>query len=155
MEFTDRGREAFARVTARIADRGSKIIPQAGTPRDQTFQRFAITLDNKIVSLATIDYVQNPEGIDGRTGAQIENIGDIGQTNDLAESLRIGALPIELKLISNTQVSATLGKQALNQGLLAGFAGLLLTVAFLIVFYRVLGLVATAALGSTACSCSP
>jgi SecD/SecF fusion protein len=147
MEFTDKGREAFARVTKRIADRGSKIIPQAGTPRDQTFQRFAITLDNKIVSLATIDYVQNPEGIDGRTGAQIENIGDIGETNDLAESLRIGALPIELKLISNTQVSATLGKQALHQGLLAGLAGLLLTVAFLIVFYRVLGLVATAALG--------
>ena len=147
MEFTDKGREAFARVTKRIADRGSKIIPQAGTPRDQTFQRFAITLDNKIVSLATIDYVQNPEGIDGRTGAQIENIGDIGQTNDLAENLRIGALPIELKLISNTQVSATLGKQALHQGLLAGLAGLLLTIAFLIVFYRVLGLVATAALG--------
>ncbi len=147
MEFTDKGREAFARVTKRIADRGSKIIPQAGTPRDQTFQRFAITLDNKIVSLATIDYVQNPEGIDGRTGAQIENIGDIGQTNDLAESLRIGALPIELKLISNTQVSATLGKQALHQGLLAGLAGLLLTIAFLIIFYRVLGLVATAALG--------
>ncbi len=147
MEFTGKGREAFARVTKRIADRGSKIIPQAGTPRDQTFQRFAITLDNKIVSLATIDYVQNPEGIDGRTGAQIENIGDIGQTNDLAENLRIGALPIELKLISNTQVSATLGKQALHQGLLAGLAGLLLTIAFLIIFYRVLGLVATAALG--------
>jgi SecD/SecF fusion protein len=146
MEFTDQGREAFARVTKRIAERGSRIIPPAGTPRDQTFQRFAITLDNKIVSLATIDYVSNPEGIDGRTGAQIENIGTIQQTNDLAESLRIGALPIELKLISDTQVSATLGQQALDQGLLAGAAGLVLTILFLLVFYRVLGMVATAAL---------
>ena len=138
MEFTDKGREAFARVTKQIAERGSKIIPQSGTPREQTFQRFAITLDNSIVSLATIDYVSNPEGIDGRTGAQIENIGSFQETNDLAESLRIGALPIELKLISNTQVSATLGQQALDQGLLAGGAGLALTILFLLVFYRVL-----------------
>jgi SecD/SecF fusion protein len=146
MDFTDKGREAFARVTKRIAERGSKIILPPGADKEQAFQRFAITLDNKIVSLATIDFIQNPEGIDGRTGAQIENIGDFNDANDLAENLRIGALPIELKLISETQVSATLGKQALHQGLLAGAAGLLLTIIFLIVFYRVLGLVATAAL---------
>ena len=117
MEFTDDGRAAFARVTQRLADRGSKIILPPGSDREQAFQRFAITLDDKIVSLATIDFVQNPEGIDGRTGAQIEGIGTIEETQDLAESLRIGALPIELKLISQTQVSATLGQQALDQGL--------------------------------------
>ena len=76
-----------------------------------------------IVSLATIDFVSNPEGIDGRTGAQIENVGDFDDANDLAESLRIGALPIELKLISQSTVSATLGQQALDQGLVAGIAG--------------------------------
>ena len=146
MEFTDQGREAFARVTKRIADRGSKIIVPPGGDRTQAFQRFAITLDDKIVSLATIDFIQNPEGIDGRTGAQIENIGDFNATNDLAENLRIGALPIELKLISETQVSATLGQQALHQGLIAGAVGLVLTILFLLVFYRVLGLVATTAL---------
>ena len=43
-------------------------------------------------------------------------------------------------------MSATLGQQALDQGLLAGGAGLALTILFLLVFYRVLGLVATAAL---------
>jgi SecD/SecF fusion protein len=146
MEFTDQGREAFARVTKRLADRGARIILPPGSDREQAFQRFAITLDNKIVSLATIDFVQNPEGIDGRTGAQIEGIGTIEETQDLAESLRIGALPIELKLISQTQVSATLGQQALDQGLTAAAVGLALTILFLIVFYRVLGLVATVAL---------
>ncbi|HZG49743.1 MAG TPA: protein translocase subunit SecD, partial [Thermoleophilaceae bacterium] len=146
MEFSDAGREAFARVTERIADRGAKVILPPGSDKEQAFQRFAITLDDQIVSLATIDFLQNPEGIDGRTGAQIEGIGTIEETQDLAESLRIGALPIELKLISQTQVSATLGQQALDQGLLAGAAGLALTILFLIVFYRVLGLVATAAL---------
>jgi SecD/SecF fusion protein len=157
MEFTDKGREAFARVTKRIADRGRNCetlagvdpncpnVPQ-GSPPDQFFQRFAITLDNQIVSLATIDYQDNPEGIDGRTGAEITNIGDIRQAQDLAESLRIGALPINLKLISQTQVSATLGQQALNQGLTAAAAGLVLTILFLLVFYRVLGLVATVTL---------
>ena len=130
MEFTDKGREAFARVTKRLADRGRDCetlagvspdcpnVPQ-GSPPEDFFQRFAITLDNQIVSLATIDYQDNPEGIDGRTGASIENIGTIQQAQDLAESLRIGALPINLKLISQTQVSATLGQQALDQGLTA------------------------------------
>jgi SecD/SecF fusion protein len=157
MEFTDKGREAFARVTKRIAERGRNCetlagvspecadVPQ-GAPPEEYFQRFAITLDNQIVSLATIDYQDNPEGIDGRTGASIENIGNIGEAQDLAESLRIGALPINLKLISQTQVSATLGQQALDQGLTAAAAGLALTILFLLLFYRVLGVVATVAL---------
>jgi SecD/SecF fusion protein len=148
MEFTDKGRKAFAAATKREAERGQELSIQLppGSDKSQAFQRFAIALDNRIVSLATIDFVQNPEGIDGRTGAQIENIGSLQETQDLAENLRIGALPIELKLISQTQVSATLGKQALHQGLIAGAAGLILTILFLLVFYRVLGLVATGAL---------
>src|SRR5581483_5705780 len=48
--------------------------------------------------------------------------------------------------ISSSQVSATLGKQALNQGLLAGLAGLLIVVIFLLVYYRVLGAIATVGL---------
>src|SRR5205807_8966035 len=60
--------------------------------------------------------------------------------------LRLGALPIKLKLISESQVPATLGKQALHQGLIAGLAGLLVVAVFLIAFYRVLGVIATAGL---------
>ncbi len=152
MEFNDEGREAFAAVTKRIAERGAESaitqLPPGATEeqREALLQRFAITLDNEIVSLATIDFRENPEGIDGRTGAQINGIGSLQETQDLAESLRIGALDIDLKLISQTQVSATLGQQALDQGLLAGGVGLLLTVLFLLVFYRVLGVVAAVAL---------
>ncbi len=145
-DFTDAGRKAFARATKREAVRGSEKLVPPGTDPQATFQRFAITLDNQIVSLATINYRENPEGIDGQTGAQINGIGNIQETQDLAESLRIGALPISLKLISKTQVSATLGKQALNQGLIAGAVGLGLTLLFLILFYRVLGIVAAFAL---------
>jgi SecD/SecF fusion protein len=144
--FTDKGRAAFARATKREADRGASILRPPGTDIQSTFQTFAITLDNQLVSRATVNYQDNPEGIPGDTGAQINGIGDIQQTQDLAQNLRIGALPIALKLISKTQVSATLGKQALNQGLLAGGVGILLTLLFLLLFYRVLGLVAGVAL---------
>ena len=145
-EFTDKGRKAFARVTKRVAQRGSTTILPPGTPRSQGFQHFAITLDDEIVSRAYIDFLENPEGIDGRTGAQINGIGTIQETQDLAENLRIGALPVKLKLISKTQVSASLGRQALDEGLLAGGVGVALMILFLTVFYRVLGLIAAAGL---------
>ena len=140
-EFTDKGRKAFARVTKRIAQRGFENQAFLGRG-DSAVQTFAITLDNKLVSNATVDFRDNPEGIDGRTGAQINGIGTLQETQDLAKNLRIGALPVDLKLVSKTQVSSTLGEQALRQGLYAGRAGLALTILFLLVFYRVLGVIA-------------
>src|SRR4051812_48610791 len=140
--FSKKGRQAFSRVTKRVAQRGQKTILPPGVSRQNAFQHFAITLDDEIVSRAYIDFVENPEGIDGRTGAQINGIGSLQETQDLAENLRIGALPVRLKLISKTQVSASLGKQALHQGLIAGAVGLALTILFLLAFYRVLGVVA-------------
>jgi len=145
-EFSGFGRKQFAATTKRIAQRGANQLLAPGTPPANADQRFAITLDNQIVSLATVDFRDNPDGIDGRTGAEINNIGSIQDANDLARNLRIGALPINLKLISKTQVSSTLGKQALHQGLIAGAVGLALTLIFLLFFYRVLGLVAAGGL---------
>ena len=60
--------------------------------------------------------------------------------------LKTGALPINLKPISETQVSATLGKQALHQGLIAGIVGFGLVLLFLLAFYRLLGVIAGVAL---------
>ena len=77
----------------------------------------------------------------------IEGGFTIQSAQDLANLIQLGALPIGLKLISQSQVSATLGKQALHQGLIAGAVGLLVVALFLIVFYRVLGVIATAPLG--------
>ena len=92
-----RARDQADRASA--ASTPSTLQPGA-TDKEQFFQRFAITLDNQIVSLATIDFIRTPRASTGATGAQIENVGDFDDANDLAESLRIGALPIELKLIS-------------------------------------------------------
>src|SRR5262249_60157487 len=66
----------------------------------------------------------------------------ITSAQEVAEELQSGALPIKLSLISRSQVSGTLGKQALNEGLVAGLAGFVVVCLFLLVFYRVLGVIA-------------
>jgi SecD/SecF fusion protein len=144
-QFTGKGREAFQRVTKRLADRGqTKQVP--GQPVENSFQTFAIVLDRGVVSRPFIDYRENPNGIDGRTGAQISGGFTTQSAQDLANVLKTGALPITLKPISETQVSATLGKQALHQGLIAGIVGLAVVLLFLLIFYRLLGAIAGLAL---------
>lgn len=145
-EFTDEGRDAFQEVTRRIAQRGQAraIGPASEKAAEETSGRFAVVLDNEVQTRPLINYAQNPDGIDGRTGAQISGgFNSVQEAQDLATILQIGALPINLKLISQTQVSATLGEQALDQGLKAGLIGLILVIAFLILYYRLLGVVAT------------
>jgi SecD/SecF fusion protein len=144
-EFTKAGREAFHEVTRTISQRGLELqLP--GVAREAVRQHFAVALDGKLISVASIDPQALPDGIDGENGAVIEGGFTIQSAQDLANLLKLGALPIGLKLISESQVSATLGKQALDQGLVAGIVGLAIVALFLIAFYRVLGLIATTTL---------
>ncbi len=145
MEFTDAGKKEFQSVTQALADRGTDNAQPGIAPANQS-QHFAIVLDNALVSVPYIDYQQNPEGIDGDTGAEISGSFTVQSAQDLANFLKIGALPIRLELISRSQVSASLGKQALDQGLKAGIAGFIIVALFLLIFYRVLGLIAVVAL---------
>jgi SecD/SecF fusion protein len=150
-EFTGNGREAFHDVTRKIAQRGqaSAIGPVGPEEAAALSGHFAVVLDNEVQSRPIISFVDNPDGIDGRTGAQISGgFQNEGEAQDLAEILQIGALPINLKLISQTQVSATLGSQALDDGIKAGVIGLILVVLFLLLFYRFLGLIASIALAA-------
>jgi SecD/SecF fusion protein len=144
--FTDAGKSAFHTVTRQIAQRGLSLRLPGVNPQ-AVLQHFAVALDGRLISVASIDPQQLPDGIDGQNGAVIEGGFTIQSAQDLANLIKLGALPIGLKLISQSQVSATLGKQALHQGLIAGAVGLLVVAIFLIVFYRVLGLIATGALG--------
>src|SRR5215216_2351231 len=145
-DFTDKGRKAFQKITAEVAQRGADNANPLNPDAEQNSQHFAIALDNELVSIPFINYRENPDGIDGSTGAQISGGFTITSAQDLAKVLKTGALPLRLELISRSQVSATLGQQALNQGLVAGIAGFAIVALFLLVFYRVLGLIATAAL---------
>jgi SecD/SecF fusion protein len=143
--FTDKGRKAFQSITREIAQRGQDNSLPGDNPQLAS-QHFAIVLDNQLVSAPYINYRENPDGIDGSTGAQISGSFTIDSAQDLAKILEIGALPIRLELISRSQVSATLGAQALDQGLVAGLAGFAVVALFLILFYRVLGVIAVVAM---------
>jgi SecD/SecF fusion protein len=134
--------QIFHTVTARIAQRGSTT----SIGNNYNFQHFAITLDQRLLTVPYIDFTQNPGGIDATNGSEISGSFTVASAQALANLLASGALPINLAVISSQQVSATLGHQALNQGLLAGAAGLLIVALFLVLFYRVLGLIAVAAL---------
>lgn len=149
--FTDKGQQAFQDVTRKIAQRGQAraIGPASGEQAEALSGHFAVVLDNEVKTRPIINFAQNPDGIDGRTGAQISGgFNSIQEAQDIATFLQIGALPVNLKLISQTQVSATLGTQALHAGIKAGVIGLALVVLFLLLFYRVLGLIAVVALGA-------
>jgi SecD/SecF fusion protein len=149
MDFSDKGRKAFADTTREIAQRGADNAALNGGLQNPigASHHFAIRLDNELISTPYINFRENPDGIDGSQGAQISGGFTIQTAQDLARLLKTGALPVRLELISRSQVSATLGQQALDQGLVAGIAGFAIVALFLLFFYRVLGMIAVLALG--------
>ena len=152
--FTGEGAKKFHEITATEARRGQEAANAAGQDGSdqqtvlQFAQHFAIVLDGELKSTPYIDYKQNPNGIDPSTGgAEISNIESFGEAKDLALVLQTGALPVEFQQIERTDVSATLGKDSLREAKTAALIGLLVVAAFLLVFYRFLGVVAVVGLG--------
>ncbi len=144
-EFSSSGGKTFQRVTREIAERGQqRQLP--GISKNGAVQHFAVVLDNQVITAPFIDYTANPEGIDPTSGSQISGGFTLTSAQNLADELQSGALPIKLELISQSQVSATLGKTALNQGLVAGLVGFAVVCLFLLAFYRVLGAIAVGGL---------
>ncbi len=68
------------------------------------------------------------------------------EAKDLAKNLKYGALPVSLTPVSSNVISASLGKDILEKGLVAGFWGLITVMLFLILFYRASGVLASIAL---------
>jgi SecD/SecF fusion protein len=143
-DFTNHGADVWEKFTRKLSQRGQEF--SLGGQGDASNQHFAITLDNELISVPQIDWHQYPDGLGGGNGSRISGGFTIESAQRLANLLKTGALPIKLELISASQVSATLGKQALNQGLIAGVAGFIVVALFLLIFYRVLGVIAVGAL---------
>jgi SecD/SecF fusion protein len=144
-DFTGGGAGIWEKFTKQLSQRGQDLSLSLGGGENAN-QHFAIALDNELISVPQIDYKQYPNGIDASGGSRISGGFTIESAQRLANLLKSGALPIRLQLISSSQVSATLGKQALHQGLLAGAAGFIVVALFLLIFYRILGLIAVGAL---------
>jgi SecD/SecF fusion protein len=138
MQFTGQGSHNFQQVTSEEYNRGrTRQVPQ----------HFAIVLDHEIRSFPQIDYTDSSlaGGISGN--AQITGIKSLGEAKDLALVLQTGALPVNFQQIERTDVSATLGKDSLNEAKKAALIGLLIVAIFLLVLYRFLGVVAVVGLG--------
>ncbi|HEY7344315.1 MAG TPA: protein translocase subunit SecD [Gaiella sp.] len=149
MDFTSRGADTFERITRDIAQRGKLLFNTVGGGQGDPspfLQHFAIVLDREIKSWPTIDFQEYPGGISGSNGAQISGLQSIKEAKDLALVLQTGALPVEFRTLDQTAISATLGKDSLQEAKTAAIVGLLAVAIFLLVVYRFLGLVAVVGL---------
>ncbi|MBI2995555.1 MAG: protein translocase subunit SecD [Candidatus Melainabacteria bacterium] len=100
----------------------------------------AIFLDGRLISSPIVR-----SAITGGEG-QIEGRFTAEEAQDLAVQLNAGALPVPVKIIQERSVGATLGQDSINKSLIAGIYGILLVILFMIVFYRLPGIIASIAL---------
>lgn len=131
LEVTSAGIDAFNSVASRCFSR------DVTCPTGQ----LAIVLDSQVVSAPTIQQASFE-----RDGIQISGSFTERDAKDLALVLRYGSLPVALETQQTQEVSATLGNDSLNAALVAGFVGLLLVFAYMVLYYRLLGLVAMGSL---------
>jgi protein-export membrane protein SecD len=116
----------------------------ANYTRDNVGKYFAIVLDGAVISAPRIN-----EAIpNGQVQISAGGLGGFPakEANSLVTVLKFGSLPFPIKELSSEQISATLGEQFLNQSLLAGFIGIALVITFMLLYYRLPGLVASFAL---------
>ncbi len=99
--------------------------------------QLAIVLDGQVLSAPSINAASFKAD-------QIEISGSFNErtAKDLATALKYGALPVEFEKQQAQIVSATLGRDALHAGLIAGLVGLILAGLYMMAFYRILGLFA-------------
>ncbi|WP_448378014.1 protein translocase subunit SecD [Fervidobacterium sp.] len=128
--------EVFKNITKEL------YVPEqvlnAGTTQYQLAlkKRLAIVLDDKV---QFVGFVVSPIE-DGR--GQIRGNFTFDEAKELAAILRSGALPARLEKTSASLVSPTLGKDVLEQSLRAGIIGSILVMAYMLIFYGVMGIVA-------------
>ena len=123
LTFNETGTEAFAEATT-----------------NGVGQPIYIVYDNQVISAPIVQ-----EAI---TGGQcsIDGMADYEEANNLASTIRIGSLSLELEELRSNVVGARLGQTAISTSLMAGLVGFLIVVVFMIAVYRIPGLAASLAL---------
>ena len=117
------------------------VIFNSHPPGGETFYKLtsanvgnvlAVALDNKVKAQATIqEPIRDQVSVSGFKAEEAA---------DLALTLRTGSLPVPLEIISQQQIGASLGQDAIGQGLKASALGLTLVFAFMLAYYRRAGL---------------
>jgi len=138
--FTNAGGVAFDKIAAQ------RYPYYKANPSNPPYQSLeAIELDAVVQSAPTIQApsFNGTAVISGSTGAPFTQ----KQASDLALVLKYGSLPVRFTPQSVQTVSATIGKDSLHAGLLAGLGGIVVVMLYMIVYYRALGLVVLLGLG--------
>ncbi|WP_435856839.1 protein translocase subunit SecD [Streptomyces parvulus] len=136
VDFEDRGGDRWARVT------GEAACHPAGDAR----RRVAIVLDDKIISSPQVDpSVACGAGIKGGSTQITGSFGD-AEARELALLVEGGALPVPVETVEQRTVGATLGDEAVSAAARAAVVGTALTALFIVVVYRLMGVLATVAL---------
>lgn len=127
MSFDDKGSKQFGDITGKLA---TKQQPQ---------NQFAIALDGEVVSAPSVNerLTSNAEISGSFTQESAEDLGNI---------LSFGALPLSFDESDVTTVTAALGSDQLEAGLIAGAIGLALVIIYLVAYYRGLSLIAIVSL---------
>ena len=103
-------------------------------------RRIAIVLDDKVRSAPVVQ--SKIPGGEGR----ITGLDSDDEANDLAIVLRAGALPAPVSIVEERSIGPTLGKDSIDAGRRATFVGFVLVVAFMILYYKLSGVLASVAL---------
>ena len=130
LRFTSEGGQKFAELTKNLAGTGRSI---------------GIFLDDKLLSAPTVSVEFAETGITGGS-AVIQGTFTPQQANDLAVQLRGGALPVSVEIVENRTVGATLGRDSIQRSVYAGIGGLILVLIFMVLYYRLPGVIADVAL---------
>lgn len=140
LRFTAAGTDKFADVTTRLAT--LPTYTQWISTENPTLapNMFAMVLDNQVISAPGVTSTI-PDGRAEITGSFTRD-----SATALANQLNFGALPLTFEVQSEQQISATLGSEQLEKGMIAGLIGLLLVVVYSLFQYRALGLVTVASL---------
>jgi preprotein translocase subunit SecD len=125
-------------VILEFDEEGAKLFEQATLKN--VGKVLAITLDGQEIS-APVVQEPIPSG-----EASIVGQFTVEEAQRLALLLRSGALPVEVKILENRSVGPTLGRDSINRSLKAGIVGLSLILLFMVIFYKLFGLVADLAL---------
>jgi SecD/SecF fusion protein len=136
LEFRDTGGEAWRRLTADAA------CAAVGDPA----RRVAIVLDQEVISSPQVnaDVACNAGIAGGRTQITGEFTG--AEANDLALLVRAGGLPVPVDVIEQRSVGPSLGEAAIDASATAAVLGMIATMVAIVAVYRLVGVVAAAAL---------
>ena len=129
VQFNDRGSDIFSDLTRRIS-----------TTEAQTTKRIAVLMDDReLIAPRALAWIR-----DGRT--QISGNFNMDRARELAIQIEAGSLDVPLRLIQESDVDALLGSESLKNSLIAALVGLGLVFVFMIIYYRMAGVVAAFAL---------